>query len=104
MGHEARAIDKKNSSSTDTRLADRTTNLAYDASAAEPNPSSSASTKTLAPKGKGPATADDASSSAVAQLRAELASTQRTRGDLEIQLRTLSAEVSTLKDSDTQQK
>lgn len=40
----------------------------------------------------------------MAQLRAELAVTQRTRGDLEAQLSALSAELSTLKALDTQQK
>ncbi|KAI8942972.1 hypothetical protein NX059_001011 [Plenodomus lindquistii] len=39
-----------------------------------------------------------------AQLRSELAATQRTRGELEAKLRALSAEVSILKASDAQQK
>lgn len=78
--------------------------LTHNALVAEPNPSSSASTKTATPKGKGATTTDDALPSAVAQLRAELAVTQRTRGDLEAQLSALSAELSTLKASDTQQK
>ena len=59
----------------------------------------------MTPKGKkGPATADAASSNTVAQLRSELAATQRTRGDLEAQLSAVSADLAALKASDTQQK
>jgi chromosome segregation ATPase len=90
----------------DTKLADNTAQLApLTSSAEEPTPTSNPSTKATTSKGKGPATTTDVSSpSAVAQLRSELAITQRTRGDLESQLSTLTAELSALKASDTQQK
>lgn len=89
----------------DTKLADNTAQFANQISSAdEPVPASSASTKTTTSKGKGPATTDISSPSSVAQLRSELAITQRTRGDLETQLSTVTAELSALKASDTQQK
>ncbi|KAF1938438.1 autophagy protein 16 [Clathrospora elynae] len=83
-----------------TKLADRT--AAQTSSAEELTPS--VSTKTLAPKGKGPATPDVSSPSTLAKLRSELASTQRTRGDLEAQLGTLTAELANLQTSDAQQR
>lgn len=60
----------------------------------------------MTPKGKGksPATTDVAPSSAVAQLRSELAATQRTRSDLEGRLRTISAELAALKTTDAEQR
>ncbi|KAI4682411.1 uncharacterized protein J4E88_005301 [Alternaria novae-zelandiae] len=88
-----------------TRLADNTAQLSNQTSSAEePTPTASASTKAIPSKGKGAATTDISSPSAVAQLRSELAITQRTRGDLETQLSTLTAELSALKVSDTHQK
>ncbi|KAG9193578.1 hypothetical protein G6011_03613 [Alternaria panax] len=88
-----------------TKLADNTARFANQTpSAEEPTPAASASTKAIASKGKGPAATSVSSPSAVAQLRSELAITQRTRGDLETQLSTLTAELSTLKASDAQQK
>jgi hypothetical protein len=87
---------------TDTKLADRTSTLGHQSSPAEePTPSPAIPTRTPTPKGKGPATSEPSS---LAQLRSELASTQRTRGDLEAQLRDLTAELTTLKASDTQQR
>jgi chromosome segregation ATPase len=66
------------------------------------------STKTIrpgTPKAKAAQPAADVSSpSSLAQIRSELASTQRTRGDLETKLSTLNAELSSLKSSDTLQK
>jgi chromosome segregation ATPase len=89
----------------DTKLADNTAQLAPPISSAEePTPAANPSTKATTTKGKGPATTDVSSPSAVAQLRSELAITQRTRGDLESQLSTLTAELSALKASDIQQK
>lgn len=86
----------------DTKLADRTSTLGQQASPTEePTSTPTVPTRTPTPKGKGPATPEPSS---LAQLRAELASTQRTRGDLETQLRDLSAELSTLKASDAQQR
>ncbi|USP78099.1 uncharacterized protein yc1106_05373 [Curvularia clavata] len=89
-----------------TKLADSTANQAHPVVAVEESPSASASPRSLTPKGKGksPATPDVAPSSAVAQLRAELAATQRTRSDLEGQLRTISAELAALKTTDTEQR
>jgi chromosome segregation ATPase len=89
----------------DTRLADNTAQFASQISPAEePAPAAGASTKAITSKGKDPATTDVSSPSAIAQLRCELAITQRTRGDLETQLSTVTAELSALKASDTQQK
>jgi len=89
----------------DTKLADNTAKFANQRSSSEePTPAASASTKAITSKGKGPATIDVSSPSTVAQLRSELAITQRTRGDLESQLSTLTTELSTLKASDAQQK
>lgn len=89
----------------DTKLADNTVQFVNQTSSAEePAPAASASTKAITTKGKGPATTDVSFPFAVAQLRSELAITQRTRGDLETQLSTLTAELSALKASDTQQK
>ncbi|KAI4628327.1 hypothetical protein J4E80_002465 [Alternaria sp. BMP 0032] len=88
-----------------TRLADNTAQLSTQTSSAEePSPAASASAKAIPSKGKSAATTDVSSPSAVAQLRSELAITQRTRGDLETQLSSLTAELSALKASDTQQK
>ncbi|KAF1835593.1 autophagy protein 16 [Decorospora gaudefroyi] len=87
-----------------TKLADRTAALANQTAAEDPITASSGSTKTLTPKGKGPATSDTPSPSTLAQLRTELAATQRTRGDLETQVSTLTTELSALKTSDAQQR
>lgn len=48
--------------------------------------------------------ADSSGTSTLAQLRSELASTQRTRGELETKLTTLTAELSATKTTDTQQR
>jgi hypothetical protein len=89
----------------DTKLADRTAAQANQTSSTqEPSPSPSVSTKTLTPKGKAPATPDISSPSPIAQLRSELATTQRTRSALETQLNTLTAELSALKATDTAQR
>ena len=71
-----------------------------------PSPSSSAKTIRPSTSRNKVATAPTqvSSPSALAQIRAELASTQRTRGELEIKLSSLSTELSALKSSDTQQK
>ncbi|KAH7402959.1 autophagy-related protein 16 [Pyrenochaeta sp. MPI-SDFR-AT-0127] len=95
-----------------SKLADRTAALANQGSAAaeEAAPSPSVSTKALHPgttkgKGQGQLTTTNVSlPSTITQLRSELASTQRTRGDLESQLSILTAELSALKATDTQQK
>lgn len=93
----------------DTKLADRTAASAAHVSstAAEPVLSSSEAAKAArpgTPKIKGPTPADAASPSSLAQIRSELASTQRTRGELETKLASLTAELSTLKTTDTDQK
>jgi chromosome segregation ATPase len=65
------------------------------------------STRTLrpgTPKGKAAATADSSSPSSLAQIRSELASTQRSRGELESKLDTINTDLNTLKASDTLQK
>ncbi|CAO2651737.1 Nn.00g000200.m01.CDS01 [Neocucurbitaria sp. VM-36] len=93
-----------------TRLADRTAARAPQAPPATEDPaaSPSASAKSVrpgTPKAKGVAAPAQVSSpSALAQIRAELASTQRTRGELETKLSTLTTELSALKSTDTQQK
>jgi chromosome segregation ATPase len=57
------------------------------------------------PKGKGVTTsADVASPSSLAQIRAELANTQRTRSELETKVETITAELSRLKTTDSLQK
>jgi chromosome segregation ATPase len=95
---------------SDTRLADRTvTSASQPASAADNTETTpTASTKTIrpgTPKGKvTAASADTSSPSSLAQIRAELASTQRTRSELETKLDTINAELSALKSSDTLQK
>lgn len=71
----------------DTQLADRTAA----ASAAVNSPTTAAPEETLAP-------------GAEAQLRSELASTQRTRGELEARVSSLVAQVSACKTTDAQQK
>jgi uncharacterized protein involved in exopolysaccharide biosynthesis len=96
---------RKSLECSDTKLADRTAALANQTSSTEePSPSPSVSTKAVNPKGKGPAAPDISSPSTLAQLRSELATTQRTRGDLETQLSTLTAELSALKTTDTAQR
>ncbi|KAJ4376304.1 autophagy protein 16, interacts with Atg12p-Atg5p [Neocucurbitaria cava] len=93
-----------------TRLADRTASRVNQASPAvdEPAPSPSSSAKTIraaSPKAKGAtAPAQVSSPSALAQIRAELASTQRTRSELETKLSTLTTELSALKTTDTQRR
>lgn len=94
----------------DTKLADRTATLTdQPASAAEDTASNpTASIKTIrpgTPKGKAsPVPADVSSPSSLAQIRSELASTQRTRGELEAKLSAVNTELSSLKASDTLQK
>lgn len=57
------------------------------------------------PKGKGTATAEDAAApSSLAQMRSDLAATQRTRSELETKLKDIETELSTLKHSDALQK
>ncbi|KAH7068009.1 autophagy-related protein 16 [Paraphoma chrysanthemicola] len=92
-----------------TKLADRTATLANQAtSAVDDTTTPTASTKTIrpgTPKGKAsPAPADVSLPSSLAQIRSELASTQRTRSELETKLSAITAELSTLKASDAQQK
>ncbi|KAF2030407.1 autophagy protein 16 [Setomelanomma holmii] len=92
-----------------TKLADRTATLANQpASKVEDATTPTASTKTIrpgTPKGKAsPAPADVASPSSLAQIRSELASTQRTRSDLETKLNAITTELATLKATDAQQK
>ncbi|OAL49052.1 autophagy protein 16 [Pyrenochaeta sp. DS3sAY3a] len=93
-----------------TKLADRTAALVAQprSTLEEPPPSSSASSKPTrpeTPKGKGaPVPSDVSSPSAIARLRSELASTQRTRGDLETQISTLTTELSALKVTDAHQR
>ncbi|KAL6711442.1 autophagy protein 16, interacts with Atg12p-Atg5p [Coniothyrium glycines] len=93
-----------------TRLADRTASSAHQVQPVsdDTTPTQSVAAKALrpsSPKGKGPAATSDASSpSTVAQLRSELAVTQRTRGELETKLSDLSTELTALKAADTQQK
>ncbi|KAF2475075.1 autophagy protein 16 [Lindgomyces ingoldianus] len=91
-----------------TKLADRTAGSRAEALAPPPAPSLSTSTKSLrpgTPKDKGsPAPQDVTSPSSTAQLRAELASTQRIRAALETKLSTISAELDAFKASDAAQK
>lgn len=92
-----------------TRLADRTAALPKQASTSteQPATSPSVSTKTLrpsSPKGKSATVQDTSSPSHLAQIRAELASTQKTRSDLEVQVSTLTSDLSTLRATDTEQK
>ena len=90
----------------DTKLADRTATLASQP-IEEDTTTPTASTKTIrpgTPKSKGTTAAEVASPSSLAQIRAELASTQRTRGELETKLTTVNSELTTLKASDTLQK
>lgn len=94
----------------DTKLANRTGALAN-----QPTPTvedsattPTASTKTIrpgTPKGKASsAPADISSPSSLAQIRSELASTQRTRVELETKLSTVNTELAALKASDNLQK
>ncbi|KAF1849549.1 autophagy protein 16 [Cucurbitaria berberidis CBS 394.84] len=96
-----------------TKLADRTSVLANQtpSAAEEPSRSPSVSTRTIrpstpsTPRSKGGIAPSDVSSpSTLAQIRSELASTQRTRSELETKLSTLNTELSTLKSSDLQQR
>ncbi|EUC51065.1 hypothetical protein COCMIDRAFT_79963 [Bipolaris oryzae ATCC 44560] len=91
-----------------TKLADGTASLVPPAAPAEEPLSASASLKALTYRGKGKAkgsaTTDPAPSSTAAQLRAELAATQRTRGDLEARLSATSAELFALKTTETEQR
>jgi chromosome segregation ATPase len=66
-----------------------------------------ASTKTILPgmpKNKASSAPTESSTPSFAQMRSELASTQRTRAELETKLSTINAELSSLKASDTLQK
>lgn len=109
-GHLLSHILDGHSPNADTKLADRTAAPAYQAPSAaeEPAPSPTVSTKTIrpgTPRGKGAnVPADVSSPSALAQIRSELAVTQRTRSELETKLSTLTAELSALKVSDAQQR
>ncbi|EAT76490.1 hypothetical protein HBI56_230610 [Parastagonospora nodorum] len=93
-----------------TKLADRTAaSLAKQpASAAEDADTTPTASKTIrpgTPKGKGAATVADVSPpSSLAQIRAELANTQRTRSELETKLSDVNLELSALKASDSLQK
>ncbi|KAF2643838.1 autophagy protein 16 [Massarina eburnea CBS 473.64] len=84
-----------------TKLADRTAAQAkQNKSTTEPaDPEPASSTKSLKSKSPVPA-----SRSSVAQIRAELASTQRTRGDLETKLDATAAELNAYKQADAEQK
>lgn len=93
----------------DTKLADRTAVLAKQPTdTAEEIATPTASTKTIrpgTPKGKATTPAVDvASPSSLAQIRSELATTQRTRSELEAKLSTINNELSSLKASDALQK
>jgi chromosome segregation ATPase len=91
----------------DTKLADRGAAAHQPASGAE-DTTPTASTKTGrpdTPKGKASAAATDISSpSSLAQIRSELASTQRTRGELETKLSAINAELASYKNSDALQR
>ncbi|KAF2821950.1 autophagy protein 16 [Ophiobolus disseminans] len=93
-----------------SKLADRTATLAKQPTDTTEDTASTptGSIKTIrpgTPKSKATTTAADvASPSSLAQIRSELASTQRTRGDLETKLNTINTELSTLKASDALQK
>lgn len=93
----------------DTKLADRTaTQQQAQPSDEQAASSPSVSTKTLrpgTPKGKGsPSPQDTALPGNLAQIRAELASTQKTRGELETKVSDLTTELSAFKMTDTEQK
>lgn len=94
----------------DTKLADRTAALNKPAPPpSEPvPPSPSLSTRSLrpgTPKGKGsPAPPDSGIPSSLVQIRAELASTQRTRAELETKLANQNTELEGLKVTDAEQK
>lgn len=90
-----------------TQLADKTAILAQQGTtntaseAPVPSPSGSARTiRPATPRGKASPAPSDTS---VAQVRAELASAQKTRGDLETQVATLTTEVAELKVNDREQ-
>ncbi|KAF1918574.1 autophagy-related protein 16 [Ampelomyces quisqualis] len=93
-----------------TKLADRTATLPNQAAPAADDGASTppVSTKTVrpgTPNAKPGATlAEISSPSSLAQLRSELAATQRTRGELETQLSATNAELTALKASDTLQR
>ncbi|KAF2269783.1 autophagy protein 16 [Lojkania enalia] len=93
-----------------TKLADRTAALSIQSTPAiePPAPSPSHSARSIrpgTPKGKGsPALQDTASPNNLAQIRAELASTNKTRFDLEAKVSTQIVEIDTLKGTDAEQK
>ncbi|KAF2000934.1 autophagy protein 16 [Amniculicola lignicola CBS 123094] len=99
---DAREQREKEVYKTYTKLADRlaSTTKAVPASTDAIPPSPSTSTKSLrpgTPKGKpSPAPADTASPSSLAQIRSELAATQKLRSSLESQISALTAEVASL--------
>jgi len=109
-GHSSYSGKGSANYSQDTELADRTATVAKqpDDSAEDNTSTPTASTKTIrpgTPKGKAANSAVDvASPSSLAQIRSELASTQRTRGELEAKLTSINTEVSSLKASDALQK
>ncbi|OAL00176.1 autophagy protein 16 [Phaeosphaeriaceae sp. SRC1lsM3a] len=93
-----------------TKLADRTATLASQTSpdGEDTATTPTASTKTVRPdtsKGKAPTPSADASKpSSLAQMRSDLAATQRTRSELETKLNTATTELATLKATDSLQK
>ncbi|KAF1962345.1 autophagy protein 16 [Byssothecium circinans] len=86
-----------------TKLADRTAAQAKQnkSTPSQPDPEPASSTKSL--RGKSAAIEPSAPSS-LAQIRAELATTQKTRGDLETKLSAATAELSAYKQTDAEQK
>lgn len=93
----------------DTKLADRTASLSAQAPSTEqPVPSLGLSQKSIrpgTPKDKSsPLPQETSSPSSFAQLRSELATTHKTRSDLEAKLSALNTELSSLKATDSEQK
>lgn len=93
----------------DTKLADRTAGSDKNRQpTTDEQPSPSVSTRSLrpsTPKTRGsPAPADTASPSNLAQIRAELASTQKIRSELEAKLSQVTSELSALKTTSVEQR
>jgi septal ring factor EnvC (AmiA/AmiB activator) len=93
----------------DTRLADRSSAAWKQAQTpTEPAVAPPADSKTLRPSASraksSPAPPETAPSGNIAQIRDELASTQKTRGALESRVSILTAELSTIKARDAEQK
>ncbi|KAF2710033.1 autophagy protein 16 [Pleomassaria siparia CBS 279.74] len=96
-----------------TKLADRTASLALQTTSIEaPAPSASVSTKSIRPgtpstrptKTSSPGPGTDASPSIVAQMRADLASTQKTRSELETRIASVTADLTALQTTSSEQK